>query len=52
MLKNALVLVTGPSCVDHSRMKQKKRADEGREGKKLIAFAKLVRQLVIYLPWK
>ena len=49
--EDTLVLVTGgPPCVDHSRIKQKKHADQGKEGKKLLAFARLVNQLVQGLP--
>ena len=50
--KDTLVLVAGgPPCVDNSRIKCNKQADTAKEGKKLLAFAHLVKRLVQQLPW-
>ena len=51
--KDAIVFITGgPPCVDHSWKKRDIKADKGKEGRKLIAFAKTVRNLVLGLPWE
>ena len=49
-----LVVITGgPPCVDHSRVKgARARGHRGREGRKLLALARLISQLREQSPWE
>ena len=52
--RDTLVVITGgPPCVDHSRVKgNRAKGHKGKEGRKLLALARLIMQLKRRLPWE
>ena len=52
--RETLILISGgPACVDHFRIKREKAAGgNGREGRKRLQFAKLIKELQKELPWE